>query len=573
MVQLVPVDYDPFAQQPPQGLRLEPVDYDPFANQPQGPSVGVGADVAKGAGVGLAKGVMGLAALPNDLPNAARDGMAWAMARLAEKTGLLPKGANSAEEMLANRKRDFGETLYLAPKMQQAVEGVTGKFYEPQTKAGKFAETAGEFIPGAMALPANGVGSMASNAVKYGVVPGLASEAAGQALKDTKYEWAGRLAGAIGGGLLPGAAKAATSRVISPLPMDPARASMVATLEREGVPLTAGQITGSKPLQWAESTLGDLPLAGSKAAGLQRAQQQAFTDAALKRAGGSGMATPDNMAAIRDSLGQRFGDLASRNTAQIDAQAAKQIGDSVADYVKLVPPANRAPGVGGTVDDILQLARSNGGAIPGDMYQAMRSRFGNISNSNRMNDPQLADVYRGFRDSLDGAMNRSISPADAAAWQEVRKQYGNMKSLEKAAGGAGAATAEGNISPAQLRTAVASGNNRGSYARGQGDLAELTRAGIGVMSPLPNSGTAPRQWMQNAAATLPAIVGGASGGGVGALAGLLAAPMAGRALMSSPIQAYLGNQAASRIGLLAQDPATLKALGLANAGYSGLLAR
>lgn len=570
MVQLVPVDHDPFAQQKPQGLRLEPVDFDPFANQPQGPSVGM--DVAKGAGVGLAKGVMNIAASPVDAPNAAEFGVSYGLAKLAEKMGWLPNG-RTAEELVKDAQSTFGERKSLGSAMQKTVEGVTGDFYKPQTTAGKFAETAGEFIPGAMALPANGVGSMASNAVKYGVVPGLASEAAGQALKDTKYEWAGRLAGALGGSLLPGAAKAATSRVISPLPMDPARASMVATLEREGVPLTAGQITGSKPLQWAESTLGDLPLAGGKAADLQRAQQQAFTDAALKRAGGSGMATPDNMAAIKDSLGQRFGDLASRNTAQIDAQAAKQIGDSVADYVKLVPPANRAPGVGGTVDDILQLARSNGGAIPGDMYQAMRSRFGNISNSNRMNDPQLADVYRGFRDSLDGAMNRSISPADAAAWQEVRKQYGNMKSLEKAAGGAGAATAEGNISPAQLRTAVASGNNRGAYARGQGDLAELTRAGIGVMSPLPNSGTAPRQWMQNAAATLPAIVGGASGGGLGALAGLLAAPMAGRALMSSPIQAYLGNQAASKIGLLAQDPATLKALGLANAGYSGLLAR
>lgn len=572
MAQLIPVDYDPFAKQSPQGLRLEPVDYDPFANQPQGPSVGVGADMAKGAGVGLAKGVMNIAASPVDAPNAAEFGVSYGLAKLAEKMGWLPNG-RTAEELIKDAQSTFGEKKPLGSAMQKAVEGVTGDFYKPQTTAGKFAETAGEFIPGAMALPANGVGSMASNAVKYGVVPGLASEAAGQALKDTKYEWAGRLAGALGGAFLPGAAKAATSRVISPLPMDPARASMVATLEREGVPLTAGQITGSKPLQWAESTLGDLPLAGGKAADLQRAQQQAFTDAALKRAGGSGMATPENMASIKDSLRQRFGDLASRNTAQIDAQAAKQIGDSVADYVKLVPPANRAPGVGGTVDDILQLARSNGGAIPGDMYQAMRSRFGNISNSNRMNDPQLADVYRGFRDSLDGAMNRSISPADAAAWQEVRKQYGNMKSLEKAAGGAGAATAEGNISPAQLRTAVASGNNRGAYARGQGDLAELTRAGIGVMSPLPNSGTAPRQWMQNAAATLPAIVGGASGGGVGALAGLLAAPMAGRALMSSPIQAYLGNQAASKIGLLAQDPATLRALGLANAGYSGLLAR
>ena len=35
--------------------------------------------------------------------------------------------------------------------------------------------------------------------------------------------------------------------------------------------------------------------------------------------------------------------------------------------------------------------------------------------------------------------------------------------------------------------------NRRAYARGQGDFADLARAGEGVMKPLPNSGTAPRQ--------------------------------------------------------------------------------
>jgi len=322
-----------------------------------------------------------------------------------------------------------------------------------------------------------------------------------------------------------------------------------------------------------ESTLGDLPLAGGKAADLQRAQQQAFVDAALQRTGSSGIATPENLTALKDRLSATYTDLSLRNTAQIDAQAARKMGDTAADYIKFVGPSERANAAGGIIDDLIQLARSNGGAIPGDMYQATRSRYSRIANGYRQSDPELANFYRGMRDALDGAMDRSIVPADSAAWKQVRKQYGNMKDIEKAAGSAGAAAAEGTFSPAQLRTAIASGNNRGAYARGEGDLAELTRAGIGVMSPLPNSGTAPRQWMQNAAATLPAIVGGASGGGVGALAGLLAAPMAGRALMSSPIQAYLGNQAASKIGLLAQDPSTLKALGLANAGYSGLLAR
>ena len=43
----------------------------------------------------------------------------------------------------------------------------------------------------------------------------------------------------------------------------------MAALEKEGIPLTAGQRTGSKPLQWTESNAIDMPLVGGQAARMQ----------------------------------------------------------------------------------------------------------------------------------------------------------------------------------------------------------------------------------------------------------------------------------------------------------------
>ena len=106
----------------------------------------------------------------------------------------------------------------------------------------------------------------------------------------------------------------------------------------------------------------------------------------------------------------------------------------------------------------------------------------------------------------------------------------------------------GIISPARLRTAAAVGN-RGGFARGDSDFSELAKAGQAMMTPLPQSGTAPRLRVQNLFTTIPAVLGAAAGapGGVfgsmlGAAAGAAAPAAAGRALMSKPIQAYLTNQ-------------------------------
>ena len=62
--------------------------------------------------------------------------------------------------------------------------------YEPQTTAGEYAQTVGEFLPAT-------VGGGVPAAIKGGVVPALASEAAGQATEGTAFEDAARLIGAV----------------------------------------------------------------------------------------------------------------------------------------------------------------------------------------------------------------------------------------------------------------------------------------------------------------------------------------------------------------------------------------
>lgn len=66
------------------------------------------------------------------------------------------------------------------------------------------------------------------------------------------------------------------------------------------------------------------------------------------------------------------------------------------------------------------------------------------------------------------------------------------------------------------------------------------------MKPLPQSSTAPRQNIQNIMSIIGGAAGGAAGGLPGAMAGIAAPAVAGRVLMSRPVQAYLGNQVLAR---------------------------
>jgi hypothetical protein len=506
---------------------------------------GVAEDIAKTAPSALAKGAIGVATAPIDMPKMSEMGVSYLLAKGAEKLGFLPKG-KTAEDFVRSAQETFGSPNLASTKVQEAIESKTGKFYEPQTTPGKYVGTTLEMAPAVMT---GGPGGLARKGMQA-VGAGVGSEAAGQVLEGTGYETAGRVLGGMAGGMAPSAA----SRLVTPLPAAPTRLPMLATLDKEGVPLTAGQRTGSKGLRWAESVTADMPLSGGKAKAVEDVQKQAFTEAATSRSGFRGLATPENMAENYERMGKVFEDLGSRHTATLDRTFAKQLQSIASDYSTLVNKSQRSPGVEKFIIDLAEQAATSP-QMPGASYNAIRSRLAELA---REAGNQDSKAYGRIVGALDKAMERSIRATgkaeDIDAFKKVRREYANFKKLEKAAGSAGEKAAEGFISPASLRGAVSQGKDKARYVRGEGDLAELARAGVGVMSPLPQSGTGPRQYWEAAMAAPGAAVGSMLGGGGGAAVGAMAAPLlpglAGRALMSRPVQAYLGNQVMTRAGAL-----------------------
>lgn len=153
---------------------------------------GTAADVAQALPTGIIKGAIGLAGLPGD---AAR---------------FLGQGADAAAEYITGKPlpADFKANAPAASvggaRLTKDFESVTGELYKPQTTAGKFAQTVGEFIPSA--------GRGVANQLRFAVAPGAASEAAGQALEGTSLEGPGRALAAVAtGGLAALASRPATA--------------------------------------------------------------------------------------------------------------------------------------------------------------------------------------------------------------------------------------------------------------------------------------------------------------------------------------------------------------------------
>ncbi len=483
-----------------------------------------GADVAKSAGIGLVQGAIGIGTLPGNIEQLGRLGIN----KGAEMLGYEPPVSN--ESWAPN----YGDVKGL-------IEQQTSEFYKPQSTAGEYARTIGEFAP--MALGGAGAVGKALNVV----APALMSETAGQLTEGTEAEPYARIAGAFAGGVVP--------RVITPLPADAIRRGHIGTLEKEGVTaLTAGQRTGSAPLRWTESVAKDTPWGGGKAMKMETQAAEQYTAAILKRAGiKADRATPEVLDQAFTDLGRKFEHLGNSTVMRVDRKLSDDMSKAIGDYNDLVPEAMRAPIIAKGAHDLMMQANANGGRLPGTAYQAFRSRLETMRRASA-NDPQKAKAFGDMRDALDDAMERSMPTPRAKQWGEVRREYKNLLTIEKAATGAGENAANGLISAAQLRAAAKQQGKR-AYTRGKDDFGELARAGEAVLKPLPQSGTAPR-----AAASALLGIGGTAFSGGNVLAGLAAAAAEpalraalARSIMSKPVQNALANQRMT--GYMAERPA------------------
>lgn len=492
------------------------------------------ADVAKSAGSGLVTGAEKLLGLPGDIQHQ--------FDRLGRFIGDKIYGEATPEQaaQLDRMKGLRQPTSEQVAGLNNQVTGFTP--HQPQTTAGEFANTAAEFVPGAMAFGgANTLRGLGGAAVKYGVVPGLTSEGAGQAARKfaPSMEAPARIAGAFAGPALVAGAR----RALTPTRSDSASQAAAQTLRNEGVDVTAGQATGNTRLKYAEAELG-----GRRAADFMERQAEQFTAAALKRIGvRAKRATPEVMDDAFTRIGQEFDDLASRHTLRLDQAAKDRLVDAYVEYKDLVAPNNIVPKVQKSMEDLFNPAFVRGDVLSGGQYKEMRTALDRAARTlSRRGDP-AADALWDMRNALDDAMERSITnPSDKGAWRLVRQKYRNILPIEQAMAGSSEATMTGLITPDRLRAAVVRQNKR-AFVRGKGDLASLARAGSAVLKPLPQSGTAPRLMAQGAGQTAGALIGNALvPGPVGILGGMAlgatAPRLIGAGMLSRGGQAYLGNQ-------------------------------
>lgn len=529
-----PAGMEQFADLPyPGNPNFNPVENAP--NQPGAYGESLPAQVMSGFNEGMAN----MAGLPVDVATGAINlGITGANALMPAAPGDAPRF-----QMIDN-------PVGGSQQINQLLSGAGAIYPETDDPYARFGRRMAEDI-GATTIPLLGTVGRAAQPLRMAATElGLgAGSGAGAAIAQEKapdqplMEIGGQILGMLSvGGLAKGAKK-----LITPFDIPASRQAAIDVMEREGVALTPGQKTGSKSLQYLESELG-----GAKIADMTDAQADQFTKAALGRAGISGeRATPEVMAEGLRRIGDEFDGLAARNTMVADQALANDLTGVWGDYTNVVNPSARVPAVENTIRDVANALTANGGTLSGEAYQTLASRIEKIARGT--SDNELASALRGIKASLDGAMERTLqaqNSPDLGAWRQARSDYRNFLVLEKAAQGAGENAAMGAITPAKLRAAAQSVYGKRSFVTGRDPFAELAQAGQATMTPLPQSGTAPRVAARNMLMNAPAVAGGFLGHELGQLpgaalgwaAGKAVPNMATAAILSRPGQAYLTNQ-------------------------------
>lgn len=483
-------------------------------------------ELIRGAGAGFIRGAAELAGLPGTVGGLMDVG--------AQKLGLLPADMPPSPVFSATSGAGIRDVL------SGATGGAT-EYVAPGT-AGEYAATVGEFLPGAL-------GGGAGSALRFGVAPAIASEAAGQATEGTAYEPYARTAAALGAGLLaarPGAF------------VGDDEATRMANVVREaGVDVSAGQAAGSIPMMRMEGML--------QATDEQLAD---FTAATMKMLGSnSKIATPTNLMQVEKTIVGQMDDAVRNVTIIPNATQATSALNVAADYVARVPAGQLTPRIRGIANEIRALAAS-GKDVPLSRLKTWRSDIGALTISPDAATREAAHSLRRLLDEMtDAALIAAGRQGDIAALAKAREAYRNYIGVRDAASRAGA---EGGIlSPTALNQSMIRAQGREAYATGRSTpMTDFTRAAAATLRPAPAVLPGGRRTISEA---LPLALGamagaGSYGAGLGpigigltAAGGALAPSVGQMAMRSAPMQAMLRDplgtltQAGRAIpGLLAQ---------------------
>lgn len=486
---------------------------------------GTGMDMLRSGASGLARGATELAALPGTIG----DGLG----SLYEMVGLIPEGSREMEPSIARGLREAASSLTSG-----------GTEYDPQTTAGEYAQTVGEFVGG-------------GSGARLGTIAGIGSEAAGQLTEGTAAEPFARLGGALLAPIAASTAYRGLQNVVSPMAgqIDPARQRAVDFLRSQGVNPTAGQVVGGRSAQ------NQLYREAATPGGRQLADDalEDFTAAALRSIGSDARrATPDVMEEATKRIGAQFDDLVRGVDVTPAPANVARFGDALDTYRELAP-RETAPPIFENIQNALVRALNERTPIAPRTVTTWRSNLSKLTTSPEPATRTAAiDALEAVDDVIGTSLTTAGRPEAVQQLDMARTQWRNYLAIERAA-----QRADGGIlTPAQLRTALLQQNRR-TYVQGRGDLGPLTRAGNEVLESLPQSGTAPRL----SAAQIAANSGTGTGaglfsyamgadpllaGGIGLAA--TAAPIARNQFLSSGLgQRYFQNQLMRQAGPLASS--------------------
>jgi hypothetical protein len=336
------------------------------SSTPQGKTWGDTAnDAVIALGSGVAKGALGFLDAPGSIANLWKMGVEKA----GEATGV-PKTVTDAITM----------EEYQEPYFRQKAEGISPKIkeylnYEPETQAGKYMGTGGEFATSMFGGP----GSLATKALTRVAAPAILSETAGQASEGTDAEPWMRLIGALGGaglgaaserafsGLTKKGAEAAAALKIAAATKDPKAA--LAALRRDKVEL----VPGSKPT-FAELT-GDTRLAATQKRMLNRDPEfkEDLTDLHTSNA----EARQRALAALRPDQADVLGaaDALKSRAAAVEASGAANVarltGEAKTAADAVAPTGNKIEEIGDSYRKLVTTEKDRLRTDIGDLYTSV----------------------------------------------------------------------------------------------------------------------------------------------------------------------------------------------------------
>ena len=365
------------------------------------------------------------------------------------------------------------------------------------TGAGLFGNIAGQALQ--MAVPLGGGGRVASLLGRAAPYANAAARGAVFAGLQGTTEGESRATNAAIGGALGAAGQGVADfagRIARGVDMDEVTRGLLARAEDAGLRLNVGQVTENQLARNIISQMERLPFSGARKA--NDANQAAFNRAVAKTIGvADDKITSDVFSTAKGNIGAEFERLASQNQLQVTPELIGRINTLRDEAIRLGDP-DTARAVSSWSDEILGKIESptnpfsgvggapGTGTIPGRAYQSFDSRVGKIMKAGG----QPAHYLGELRGLLRSAMDESIAPADQAAWQLARQQWGNLKTIEPLV----AKSPTGDIAPAQLMGRVTADNaGKVRMASGNGGrLGELAQVGSRFFRQAPDSGTADR---------------------------------------------------------------------------------